>query len=305
MRAIAVNEWGGRDKLELLDDLEPPPVAPDSVLLRVRAAGLNPVDTKIRKGRMAGAFPVHFPVILGWDAAGIVEEVGPAVTWFKPGDAAYGYCRRQDLQYGTYAEFVSVPEGYLAHMPEELSFEEAAALPLAALTAHQSLERLGLRAGEVLFLSGGAGGVGDMALQPARARGAKVVATGSEGGFELLPELGAEPVDYDAPDVAEQVRAHNYGGGADAALDLFGGPGLEQGFACLRPGGRLVSIAAPPGEREHIDSSYIYVRPSGYDLGEHITPLVQEGALCPHIADTFPLERAADAHAALEQGHVH
>jgi NADPH:quinone reductase-like Zn-dependent oxidoreductase len=304
MRAIAVNRWGGRHALELVD-VEPPPVAPDGVLLRVRAAGVNPVDYKVREGKLAGGFPYHFPVILGWDAAGVVEEVGPAVTWFKPGDRAYGYCRRHELEYGTYAELVTVPEGFLAHVPERLDFVQAGALPLAVLTAHQCLERLGLRAGEVIFISGGAGGVGHLAVQLARARGATVVATGSEGSFDFLRELGAEPVDYDAPDVADQVRAHNYGGGADAAFDLFGEPGLEQAFACLRPGGRLVSIAAPPGEREHIDTGYVFVRPSGYDLGEHITPLVNEGALCPRIAGTFPLERAADAHAQLEEGHVH
>jgi NADPH:quinone reductase-like Zn-dependent oxidoreductase len=304
MRAIAVNRWGGRDALELVD-VAPPPVAPDGVLLRVRAAGVNPVDYKVREGKLAGGFPYHFPVILGWDAAGVVEEVGPAVTWFKPGDRAYGYCRRHELEYGTYAELVTVPEGYLAHMPENLDFVQAGALPLAALTAHQSLERLGVRAGEVLFVSGGAGGVGHIAIQLARARGAKVVATGGPDSFGFLRELGAEPVDYGADDVADQVRGHNYGGGADAAFDLFGGPGLEQAFACLRPGGRLVSIAAPPGKREHIDSGYVFVRPSGYDLGEHITPLVHEGALRPHIAGTFPLERAAEAHAAIEAGHVH
>ncbi len=156
MRAVAVKDWGGRDRMELLD-LEPPPVAPDGVLVRVRAAGLNPVDTKVREGRLAGMFPSHFPVVLGWDAAGVVEKVGPAVTWFKPGDAVYGYCRRHDLQYGTYAEYTSVPEGYLAHMPRELSFEEAGATPLAALTAHQAIERSGLRRGETFFVPGGAG----------------------------------------------------------------------------------------------------------------------------------------------------
>src|SRR3954469_12399287 len=136
MRAIAVNEWGGRDKLELVD-LEPPPVAPDGVLVRVRAAGLNPVDWKMREGGLAGGFPFQFPVILGWDAAGVVEQVGPAVTWFRPGDEVYGYIRRHHLEDGTYAELVTAPEGFFAHMPDELSFAEAAALPLVALTAHQ------------------------------------------------------------------------------------------------------------------------------------------------------------------------
>jgi NADPH:quinone reductase-like Zn-dependent oxidoreductase len=280
-------------------------VAPDGVLVRVRAASLNPVDYKIREGRLAGAFPFHFPVILGWDAAGVVEQVGPAVTWFRPGDPVYGYCRRHELEYGTYAEFTTVPEGFLAHMPEELSFEEAAALPLASLTAHQSLERLGLRGGEYLFVTGGAGGVGHIAVQLALARGAHVIATGSPASHDFLRGLGAEPVDYSDDDVPGRVRELLDGGGADAAFDLFGGEGREQAFGALRSGGRLVSIASPPEPREHIETGYVFVRASGYDLGEHITPLVHEGALRPHIAGTYPLEDAADAMALLEEGHVH
>jgi NADPH:quinone reductase-like Zn-dependent oxidoreductase len=304
MRAIAVRRGGGRDALELLE-LEPPPVAPDGVLLRVRAAGVNPVDIGIREGRLAGAFPHHFPVIPGWDAAGVVEAVGPAVTWFKPGDVAYGYCRRHELEFGTYAELVTVPEGYLAHMPRELSFEEAAALPLAGLTAHQSLEILGLRGGETLFLTGGAGGVGHLATQLAVARGATVLATASPGNHELLRRLGAEPFDYHDDDVLARVRARTKDLGADAAFDLFGGEGREQALGSLRLGGRLVSIASPPPEpREGAEVHYAFVRPSGYDLGEHITPLVQAGRLRPHVAETFPLEAAAAAHERLERRHV-
>jgi NADPH:quinone reductase-like Zn-dependent oxidoreductase len=303
MRAIAVNGWGGREALELVD-VEPPPVAPDGVLIRIRAASLNPVDYKVREGALAGAFPYHFPVILGWDAAGVVEKVGPAVTWFRPGDAVYGYCRRHELEYGTYAEFTTVPEGFLAHMPEGLSFEEAAALPLAALVAHQSLELLGLRGGEHLFLTGGAGGVGHIAIQLALARGARVIATASPANHDFLRELGAEPLDYHDENVPRFVRELTDGGGADAAFDLFGGDGQEQAFASLRRGGRLVSIATPPDKREHFESGYVFVRPSGYDLGEHITPLVQDGGLRPHIAATFPLEDVAAAHEQLEAGHV-
>jgi NADPH:quinone reductase-like Zn-dependent oxidoreductase len=296
MRAIAVNEWGGRERLELLD-VDAPPVAPDGVLLRIHAAGLNPVDWKIREGRMAKAFPHHFPVILGWDAAGVIEKVGPAVTWFKPGDRAYGYCRRHDLQFGTYAEYVSVPEGHLAHMPDELTFEEAAALPLAALTAHQSLERVGLRFGETLFVGGGAGGVGHVAVQLAVERGARVVATASPENHEFLRELGAEPLAHGDDRIAELE--------ADAAFDLFGGDAREVAFSALRRGGRLISIAGPPPEpREGFEVHYWFVRPSGYDLGEHITPLVQEGRLRPHVAEALPLERAAEAHELLEGGHV-
>jgi NADPH:quinone reductase-like Zn-dependent oxidoreductase len=305
MRAVAVKEWGDRSKLELIEH-DPPPVAPDGVLVRVKAAGVNPVDTKIRGGYMAGALPFHFPVILGWDVAGIVEEVGMAVTWFKPGDHVYGYIRRHHLQFGTYAEFVTAPEGFFAHMPSELSFEEAAAMPLSSLTAHQSLEAVGLRGGETLFVTGGAGGVGHIAIQLAVARGARVVATASENNHDFLRELGAEPLDYASDDCPERVRELLVDAGADAALDLFGGDPREQAFASLRPGGRLVSVARPPPEPRdgHHEVHYIYVRPSGYDLGEHITPLVQDGSLRPHIEETFPLERAAEAHERIEAGHV-
>jgi NADPH:quinone reductase-like Zn-dependent oxidoreductase len=305
MRAVAVREWGDRSKLEVIQH-DAPPVAPDGVLVRVKAAGVNPVDAKIRGGYMADALPFHFPVILGWDAAGTVEEVGPAVTWFKPGDNVYGYIRRHHLEYGTYAEFATAPEGFWAHMPTELSFEEAAALPLVALTAHQSLEALGLRGGESVFVGGGAGGVGHVAVQLAVARGARVVATASERNHDFLRELGAEPLDYADGDLPAHVRDLLADSGTDAAFDLFGGDAREQAFASLRPGGRLVSIARPPPEPRdgHHEVSYIFVRPSGYDLGEHITPLVQEGRLRPHVQETYPLERVAEAHERIEGGHV-
>ena len=304
MKAIAINAWGGRDRLELAD-VPPPPVSPDGVLFRVRAAGVNPVDTKIRGGYMAQALPFHFPVILGWDVAGVVEEVGPAVTWFRPGDPVYGYCRRHHLQYGTYAEYTTVPEGFLAHMPPDLSFVEAASLPLCSLTAHQTLEAVGLRGGETLFVGGGAGGVGHVAIQLGVSRGARVVATASEANHDFLRELGAEPFDYRASDLDARVRDLLADAGVDAALDLFGGEAREQAFGILRKGGRLASVAQPPPEpREGYEVHYIFVRPSGYDLGEHVTPLVAEGRLRPHVEATYPLERAAEAHERLEGGHV-
>ena len=304
MRAVAVREWGGRDRMELLD-VEPPPVAPDGVLVRVRAAGLNPVDTKVRAGKLADKFPHHFPVILGWDVAGTVEQVGPAVTWFKPGDAVYGYNRRHDLGYGTYAELTTGPEGYFAHMPQELSFEEAAAMPLAALTAHQAIERSGLRGGERFFVPAGAGGVGHFAVQLAVERGARVIATASPNNHDFVRELGAQPIDYNDGDVPAAVRELSEDEGADAALDLFGGDDREQAIATLRRGGRLVSLASPPPDkRDGYEIHYVFVRPSGYDLGEHISPLVQEGRLRPHVEEVYPLEEVAAAHERLEQGHV-
>jgi len=290
--------------MELLD-VEPPPVAPDGVLVRVRAAGLNPVDHKVREGKLADRFPFHFPVILGWDVAGTVEQVGPAVTWFKPGDAVYGYNRRHDLGVGTYAELTTGPEGYFAHMPRELSFEEAAAIPLAALTAHQAIERSGLRGGETFFVPGGAGGVGHFAIQLAVERGAKVIASAGARNHGFLGELGAEPIDYTSEDVPARVHDLSPGDGADAPLDIWGGDDRAKVLATLRRGGRMVSVASPaPEPCDGYEIHYIFVRPSGYDLGEHITPLVQEGRLKPNVEEVFPLERVAEAHERLEAGHV-
>ena len=303
MRAIVIDDWGGRDALHEAQ-VDPPPVGPDFVLIRVRAAGVNPVDTKIREGRLAGAFAHAFPLILGWDAAGVVEQVGPAVTAFRPGDEVYAYCRRHHLQYGTYAEYVSVPDAFVAHKPERLGFDAAGALPLVGLTAHQALESVGVRGGEQLLVMGGSGGVGHVAVQLARARGARVIATAGAANHDWLRELGAEPLVYDDDNLPARVRELTGDGGADAAIDLFGGDGRELALASLRSGGRLVSIASPPPEkRDDVETHYVFVRPSGVDLRE-LAELVDAGHVTPQVEATFPLEQAADAHERIEGGHV-
>ena len=303
MRAMVIDEWGGIEQIREAD-VEPPPVAPDGLLVRVRAAGVNPVDTKIRGGYMAQKLPFHFPLILGWDVAGVVEQTGPAVTAFKPGDEVYGYIRRHHLQFGTYAEYVTATDTYFAHKPASLSFEEAAALPLVGLTAHQALETMGVRGGETLFIGGGSGGVGHIAVQLGIARGARVIATASERNQDFLRELGAEPLDYAEGNIPARVREITGDGGADAVIDLFGGDGREKAFEALRRGGRFVSVAQPPPEgRDGYEVHYIFVRPDGDELRE-LAQLVDGGNLRPHIEEVFPLERAAEAHERLEGGHV-
>lgn len=303
MRGIAIDEWGGRDVLELRDDLEPPPVAPDGVLVRVRAAGLNPVDWKVREGNLAAAFPWRFPLILGWDAAGVVEQVGPAVTAFQPGDEVYGYIRRHELHFGTYAELSEAPEDFWAPKPVGLGFDQAAAMPLAALTALQALDTVALASSETLFVSSGSGGVGHFAVQLAAARGARVIAGCSRANADFVRELGAEPVDREAGEVSDQVRALCRDG-VDAAFDLFGGDRREDAFAVLGRGGRLVSIAGPPPEpRPGVGVHYVFVRPGGEQLRE-LARLVDEGHLTPNVEAAFPLERIADAHDRLEGGAV-
>ena len=303
MRAIVIDEWCGLEGMREAE-VDAPPVAPDGVLVRVRAAGVNPVDTKVRGGYMAAKLPFHFPLILGWDVAGVVEEAGAGVTAFKPGDEVYGYIRRHHLQFGTYCEFATAPETYFAHKPASLSFEEAAALPLVGLTAHQALETIGVRGGETLFIGGGAGGVGHVAVQLGLSRGARVIATASERNQDFLRELGADPLDYADGDVPARVRELTGDGGADATLDLFGGDGREEAFAALRRGGRFVSLAQPPPEpRDGYEVHYVFVRPDGDELRE-LTELVQGGQLSPHVEEVYPLERAAEAHERVEGGHV-
>ena len=286
MRAVVIDEFGGREKLRVADVPEPP-LLPDGVRIAIRAAGVNPVDWKTREGRQVPRFPHVFPVILGWDAAGVVSEVGPAVTRFAPGDEVWAYCRKHFIGEGTYGEQVVVPQEFVAPKPAALSWEEAAAVPLAALTAWQCLvERLELAAGETVLVHAAAGGVGHFAVQIAVALGARPLGTGSAANAEFVRGLGAEFVDYRTDPLPEHV---------DAALDPLGGESLE---ATKRIAGRVVSIVQPGAG--HL---YEYVRPDGGQL-ETLGRLVDEGRLRPHVQHVFPLEQAAAAHELLEAGHV-
>jgi NADPH2:quinone reductase len=300
VRAIGIYEFGGRDKLQLLD-LPEPKVPPDFVKIQVRAAGVNPVDWKIREGRSEPRFPVVFPVVLGWDAAGVVAEVGPAVTEFVPGDEVCAYCRKHFLGEGAYAEYVSVPDAYVARKPESLSFEQAAAIPLAGLTAYQALFRAaGLTAGERMLVSAAAGGVGSFAVQLAIDAGAEVIGVASEQHRDRVLELGAYEVIDRSRDVVEAVR-ELVPEGVDVAFDLYGDERLGD---AVRDGGRLVSIAAPPSYRERgVVPSYVFVRPDGEQL-EELAALADDGRLVVDLADVLPLEEAARAHERSEDGHV-
>ena len=300
MRAIGIREFGGRDKLELLD-LPEPRVAPDGVKIRVRAAGVNPVDWKLREGRLEPRFPHVFPVVPGWDAAGVVEEVGPAVVELTPGDEVIAYCRKHFVGEGTYAELVSVPVGFVARKPETASFEQAAGLPLVALTAYQALFfSAGLTAGESVLVQAAAGGVGSTAVQLAVDAGAEVIGVASEANRDHVLALGAyEVVDRDG-DVAAAVR-ELVPEGVDVAFDVYGDETLGD---AVRDGGRIVSIAAPPTYRERdVLPSYVFVRPNGEELDE-LARLYDDGRLVVELQEVLPLEEAARAHELSEAGHV-
>ncbi|WP_433546350.1 NADP-dependent oxidoreductase [Streptomyces sp. CA-294286] len=299
MKAISYPVYGDPDVLEYGDRPEPK-LGPDSVLVKVRAASVNPVDWKVLAGYLDPALDAVFPVIPGWDVAGVVEKAGPSVSEFKPGDEVIGYVREDFVSRGTFAEYVAAPIRTLARKPRNTSFEEAAGLPLAGLTAYQSLHRsLKVREGETVLVHAAAGGVGSLAVQIARAHGVKVIGTASARNHDYLRSLGATPVEY-GDGLAERVReaAPN---GVDAVLDLVGGDALQLSPGLLAEGGRLASIA--DGGVLELGGDYVFVRPDAADLLA-LTELVERGEVEVEVAAVYPLEKAADAFRESIGGHT-
>jgi NADPH:quinone reductase-like Zn-dependent oxidoreductase len=298
MRGIAYDRFGGSDVLTLRDDLPEPPVGPDTVLVRTHAAGVNPVDLGIREGHLAGLFPHHFPIVPGWDLAGTVEAVGPAVVDFAPGDEVMGYLRRDEVQWGTVAELVPAPQRCLAHKPEALSFAEAGALPLAGLTAYQALtEVLEVGEGDRVLVHRAAGGVGFFAVQIAAALGAHVIGTASPRNHGFLRDAGAaEVLDYSAGPVSGQLSEP-----VDAVLDLNGGEALADAPKQVRDVSRVASVVDP--SVNDTGGRYVFVRPERHDL-EELGRMADAGQLRVAIAKAFPLERTAEAQDLVAGGHV-
>lgn len=303
MRAVAIERFGGVEELKAMD-LEEPLLGLDGVLIRVAAAGVNPVDTKLRMGRSAGRWRHLFPAVLGWDAAGTVERVGPGVTEFSPGDRVLSYCRKDVIGEGAYAELVVVQERDVAHAGE-LDIVEAGGLPLAGLTAYQCLhDKLAVSPGETVAVRAASGGVGSFAVQLARAAGAHVIGIASGASEDLVRELGAEEfVDYGAGDPVEGLRRLRPDG-VDAFVDLAGGD-LGRFAETVRPGGRAVSVLVPAApdafEQRGVAWHYVFVRQSGPQLAE-LVAMTARGELRIVVEETYPLEEAAAAHARLEQG---
>ena len=300
MRAIAIDEYGGPEVLKI-QDLDTPVVGPDVVLVRAKAAGVNPVDYKMRQGGLESRFPCHFPLVPGWDVAGVVDKVGPAVTEFSPGDEVVAYVRRDHVQWGTYAELVPAPVRTLAPKPASLSWTEAAALPLAALTAWQVLTRmLDVHEGDVVLVHAAAGGVGSATVQLAQALGARVIGTASEDNHDYLRDLGAEPVVY-GDGLLDRLRSVAPDG-ITAAVDLIGDESVDVSAELLPDAARLASVLNPARIKE-IGGKYWFVRPDADDL-RALGGLVDEGRLRVHVERTFPLDEAAEAHRLIEGGHM-
>ncbi len=301
MRAAIYDRYGGAEVLEVREVADPP-VGPDAVLVRARATSVNPVDWKVREGYLQGAYPHHLPIIPGWDVSGVVEAVGPAVrTGLQAGDEVFGYVRRDDVAFGTTAELVPAPERTLVRKPAALSFEEAAALPLVGLTAYQALtEALDLQAGETVLVHAASGGVGHIAVQVAKALGARVIGTAGPANHDWLRKLGADEVlDYAAGPVSVQLE--QVGGPVDAVLDLVGGDALEDAPAQVKDPSRIASIIDPETVLG-LGGRYVFVRPDRDGL-QALADLATAGRLTVRISETFDLDQVADAHRLSEGGH--
>jgi NADPH:quinone reductase-like Zn-dependent oxidoreductase len=302
MRAIVQRSFGGPEVLQL-SEVDRPALDHSQVLVRVHAAGVNPIDCAARAGQLSTETPVTLPRTIGRDVSGVVEQVADDQARFRPGDEVYGLL---DEREGAYAEYVAAPSRYLACKPKGLLHVQAAGLPLAGLTAWQMLtETARVHAGQRVLIHAAAGGVGHLAVQIAKGLGAHVLGTARADKHDLLRSLGVdEPIDYTTRDFTE--AAHE----VDVVVNLVGGPYIRRSAAVLGRGGLLLTVRSAGYEtelaeaaRRGVRTGRFLVRPDAGGL-ERLTELVEAGALRVVVDTVLPLDQAADAHTRLETGHT-
>jgi len=324
MKAFLIDRYGKKETGHI-DDVPTPALRDDDVLVRVHAASVNALDTRIRTGEFKVILPYRLPLILGNDLAGTVERVGAGVHEFKPGDEVYA--RVEDDRIGTFAEFVAVKAASVARKPGNLDMMEAASLPLVALTAWQALvETARVKPGQKVFIQAGSGGVGTVAIQLAKHLGAFVATTTSTANVVWVKDLGADVViDYRRQDFAKELRDY------DVVLNSLGTDELFRSLQILRPGGHLISISGPPtpafatarglawpvkqvmrllsrrirskARQRGVDYTFLFMRADGDQLGE-ITALVESAAVRPVIDRVFPFQQTENALAYVESGRT-
>jgi NADPH:quinone reductase-like Zn-dependent oxidoreductase len=324
MKAFIINEYSKKGGLQL-SDMPSPTVKDNDVLVEIYAAGLNLLDSKIKSGEFKMILPYKFPLILGHDVAGIVSKVGKNVKKFKVDDEVYA--RPADHRIGTFAEFIAIDEKDVAFKPKNISMEEAASIPLVALTAWQVLvERAQLKKGQKVFIQAGSGGVGTIAIQLAKYLGAIVATTASVKNFDLLRKLGADTlINYKTEDFETVLK------GYDVVLNSQDAKTLEKSLNILKPGGKAISISGPPtpdfakkvgapwfvkivlslissgirrkAKKLNVDYSFLFMRAQGDQL-EQITDLIAAGVIEPIIDKVFPFAQTNEALEYVESGHA-
>lgn len=308
MKAVVISEFGGPEVLTLRDDIPRPPMAlHNEVMVEIHAAGINPFECKLRRGFLKSMFPFSFPHILGNDVAGVVVAKGFDVSELDVGDRVYGLI--DPMRSGAYAEYTAVNSWLLRRMPANLSFAEAASVPMAGMTAWFGLRNLAAVApGARVLIHAGAGGVGSFAIQVAKHFGAWVAATCGPGNMDYVKSLGADQViDYTAADFRQVV------GDMDIVLDPIGGQVNLRSYEVLRPGGTLlVVLRGDPVEMEnrerlmarHKVTTKVIAFSSQPEILDQMTALFENGALKPPHITAFPLDKAAEAHRQSETGHT-
>jgi len=324
MKALILERYGKTNQLAF-KEIPRPTIEPDQILVKVHAAGLNPIDTMIPKGAFKPILKFKLPATMGSDLAGVVVEVGKQVTRFKPGDSVYASVF--DLGTGSLAEYAAVPESVAAHKPEKLDFVQAASIPMVGLTSWQALkERAGIKPGQKLFIPAGSGGIGTFAIQFAKHLGAKVATTTSSKNIALVKGLGAdEVIDYKTQ--AFETLLSGY----DAVLGTVRGDGIEKALQILKPNSRVISLIGPPdaafarkrginffmrlvftlisskiirlAKKRSIEYSFLFVQPNGQQLAE-IGMIIDAGQIQPVIDKVFPFNQTLEALAYLEEGRA-
>jgi NADPH:quinone reductase-like Zn-dependent oxidoreductase len=300
MKAVRIRAYGDSSVLQF-EDAPKPDIKPDEVLVRIVAAAVNPVDWKIRQGHLRTMVPYVFPLTLGWDFSGVIEALGSEVSSFAIGDAVFS---RPDIRRnGSYAEYIAVRAVEIARKPKTISHVDAASIPLAGITAWETIVSIGnLSAGQTALIHAASGGVGSLAVQIAKSRGAHVVATTSSANVELVRSLGADQViDYRNERFADKVKD------VDLVLDTIGGDVQASSWSALRRGGVLVStVSVPPVERAAalgVRSAFVFISPNAAVL-DQLAGLVDAGKLRALIGGEFALRNVADAHALSESGRT-
>ncbi|WP_405141076.1 NADP-dependent oxidoreductase [Paenibacillus sp. FSL H7-0942] len=303
MKAVVINQYGSKEEL-VEQEVNKPRAEANQVVVKLEATSINPIDWKLREGYLKEMYDWEFPIILGWDVAGVITEIGSNVTKWKVGDRVFS--RPDTTRFGSYAEYTAVDEHLLAKLPDSISYEEAAAVPLAGLTAWQVLFTHGdLKEGETVLIHAGAGGVGMYAIQLAKHAGAHVITTASEKNHELLYSLGADQViDYKKENFEEILKD------IDLVFDTMGGEVAENSYKVLKPNtGRLITIVGEPNhdtaKSHNVSEKGIWLQPDGDQL-ERMADLMEEKKIKSIVGATFPFSRQGiyDAHALSETHHA-
>lgn len=301
MKAVRIHDYGGPEVL-VIEEAPRPTAGENEVLVRIHAAAVNPVDCAIRAGYAQGWFQHFMPRILGGDASGVVEAVGPGVTSFKPGDAVY--TRTNLVRDGTYAEYVVANTSEVASKPRSLDFNQAAAVPHAFLTAWQTMvNTANIQPGQTVLIHGAAGGVGHFAVQIAKLRGAKVIGTASDKNIAFLKQIGVDQaIDYN------QTRFEDVVHDMDVVLDNVGGDTLDRSYGVLKPGGLLMSIVQPPDPEKAaahgVRAEMVAASPQTETVLAEAAKLIDAGKIKPEVSKLLPLSEIRQAHALSESRHT-